>query len=136
MVIARAFDVLRQEACAKPEWWSDEGLKALSARVLRAAPNEESPIDMRAYVLSGFSDAWEMGPRSAAELKEAAAHFDRSVALCDAPVWKVELSSLADGCRSLAEAGRGHGQSPLQPAQFGAPPLHAGALPTMQAWRM
>ena len=28
------------------------------------------------------------------------------------------------------------GGSPLQPAQFGAPPLHAGALPTMQARRM
>ena len=38
---------------AKPEWWNDEGLKALSARVLRAAPNEESALDMRAYVLSG-----------------------------------------------------------------------------------
>ena len=104
---ADAFEMLRLDECAevvKPEWWNDEGLKALSARVLRAAPNEESPIDMRAYVLSGFSDAWEMGPRSAAELKEAAAHFDRSAALCDAPVWKVELSSLADECRSLAEA--------------------------------
>ena len=104
---ADAFEMLRLDECAevvKPEWWNDEGLKALSARVLRAAPNEESPIDMRAYVLSGFSDAWEMGPRSAAELKEAAAHFDRSAALCDAPLWKVELSSLADECRSLAEA--------------------------------
>jgi hypothetical protein len=33
--------MLAQETCAevaKPEWWSDEGLKALSARVVRAAP--------------------------------------------------------------------------------------------------
>ena len=39
---AAAFNVLGQEACAevaKPEWWSDEGLKALSARVVRAVPD-------------------------------------------------------------------------------------------------
>ena len=39
---AAAFDLLKLEECAevaKPEWWSDEGLKALSARVVRAAPN-------------------------------------------------------------------------------------------------
>ena len=35
---ARAFSMLAQEACAevaKPEWWNDEGLKALSARGVR-----------------------------------------------------------------------------------------------------
>ena len=35
---AWAFTMLIQQACAevaKPEWWSDEGLKALSARVVR-----------------------------------------------------------------------------------------------------
>ena len=34
---AMAFEMLMQEQCAevaKPEWWSDEGLKALSARGL------------------------------------------------------------------------------------------------------
>ena len=34
---AEAFDTLRQEECAevaKPEWWNDEELKALSARVV------------------------------------------------------------------------------------------------------
>ena len=39
---AGAFTMLTQEACAevaKPEWWSEEGLKALSARVVRAAPD-------------------------------------------------------------------------------------------------
>ena len=84
---ANTFDVLRLEECseaATPEWWNDEALKALSARVLRAALNEESAIDMRANVLSGFSGAWEAGRRSAAELKEAATCFDRSVALCNA----------------------------------------------------
>ena len=40
---ARAFNTLTQEVCAevaKPEWWNDEGLKALSARVVRVVPNE------------------------------------------------------------------------------------------------
>ena len=104
---ALAFEMLRSEDCAevaKPEWWNDEGLKALSTRVLRAAPNAESALDMRARVLSGASCAWEAGPRSAAELKEAATCFDRSAALCNAPSWKTEISWLADWCRRRAEA--------------------------------
>ena len=37
---ASAFNVLTQEESeevARPEWWNDEGLKALSARVVRPA---------------------------------------------------------------------------------------------------
>ena len=104
---ADAFDMLRQEACdevAKPEWWTDEELKALSAKVLRAAPNTESAVSMRAEVLSGDDGAWEAGPRSAAELKEAAACFDLSAALCTAPALKAELASGADECRRRAES--------------------------------
>ena len=105
---ADAFHMLQQNECAevaKPEWWNDEGLKALSARVVGAAPNEESALDMRAYVLSGAcGGAWEVGPRSAAELKEAAALFDRSAAMCNAPAWKAQKVSLADWCRIEAEA--------------------------------
>ena len=103
---ASAFDMLRKEECAevaKPVWWNDEGLKALSARVVRAAPNAEPAIDMRAYALSGFSHgSWEAAPRSAAELKEAAALFDRSAAMCDAPQLKAKLASFADVCRGRA----------------------------------
>jgi hypothetical protein len=104
---ADAFDMLQLEQCdevAKPEWWNDEELKALSARVLRVTPNEVSALDMRARVLSGLNGAWEAGPRSAAELKEAATCFERSAALCDAPAWKAEYSRLADECRIRAEA--------------------------------
>ena len=53
---AEAFDMLTQEACAevaKPEWWNDEGLKALSARVVRAAPDDLEANQMRAMVLAG-----------------------------------------------------------------------------------
>ena len=89
---------------AKPEWWNDEGLKALSARVVRAAPNEESAHAMRAVVLTGQYDAWKAGPRSAAELKEAATHFERAAALCSAPVGKTEFAYNAGCCRSQAAA--------------------------------
>ena len=105
-VTAAAFNVLAQKVCAevaKPEWWNDEGLKALSARVVRAAPDELNAHEMRALVLSGQCDAWEAGPRSAAELKEAATHYDRAAALHPAPAMKAELTRLADVCRSRAE---------------------------------
>ena len=105
---AQAFNVLKLEECAeaaKPEWWNDEGLKALSARVVRAAANEESAHAMRALVLSGVGGvAWGPGPRSAAELKEAATHFERAGALSNTPVLRAEKTRLAGLCRSQAEA--------------------------------
>ena len=99
--------MLLKEACAevaKPEWWNDEGLKAMSARVVRAAPNDGQSNQMRAQVLCGRCFGWEAGPRSAAELKEAAAHYDRSAVLYNPPAWKPEFSKLADLCRNRAEA--------------------------------
>ena len=53
---AAAFVMLTQEVCAevaKPEWWNDEGLKALSAKVVRAAPDDGMAHQMRALVLAG-----------------------------------------------------------------------------------
>ena len=102
---AGAFDLLRQEVCdevAKPEWWNDEGLKALSARVVRAAPNDEGANTMRADALSGGAGAWEAGPRSAAELREAATHYERAAALSDAPAVTAELAGDATWCRRRA----------------------------------
>ena len=105
---ANAFHMLRQEQCAevaKPEWWNDEGLKALSARVVRAAPNDGQANQMRADLLCGLScGAWEAGPRSAAELKEAATHFERAAALHPAPAAKAEFASNASFCRRQADA--------------------------------
>ena len=103
---ARAFTMLAQEACdkvAKPEWWNDEGLKALSARVVRAVPDDTYANMMRAVVLSGQDDTWEVGPRSAAELREAAAHIDRAAALCSAPAVRDQLVGDAARCRSHAD---------------------------------
>ena len=78
---------------------------AKPARVVRAAPNVANVLSMRAAVLSGqCSDLWEVGPRSAAELKEAVTHFDRAAALFHAPVAKAYHASSAATCRSRAEA--------------------------------
>eukprot|EP00964_Phaeocystis_antarctica_P130657 scaffold94540_cov66-Phaeocystis_antarctica.AAC.2 len=104
---AVVFDLLAREECdevATPEWWNDEGLKALSARVMRAAPDVFHVHKMRAEVLSGQSGAWEAGPRSAAELKKAATHYDRAAALCPAPVAKEQLAGDAAWCRTKAAA--------------------------------
>ena len=102
---AEAFNMLIQDECAevaKPEWWNDEGLKALSARVVRAALDDAQANDMRAMVLSGMcGGTWGAAPRSAAELKEAATHYDRAAALCPAPAMKAHFTKLADWCRSL-----------------------------------
>ena len=95
---ARAFNMLTQEACdkvAKPEWWNDEGLKALSARVVRSAPDSVLAHQMRAFAL-------EAGPPSAAELREAATHFERAAALQTVPAMKAELAEDADLFRLLA----------------------------------
>ena len=111
---AQAFDTLKQEECdevVKPEWWNDEMLKALSAMVVKAAPNGLGASIMRADVLRGRCGAWEVGPRSAAELKEAAALYERVVALhYSTPAMEVfldmkaEITENASQCRSRAEA--------------------------------
>ena len=102
-----AFDMLKMKECSevvKPEWWNDEGLKALSARVVRAAPNYPAANAMRADALSGADGGWEVGPRSAAELREAATHYERTAALCGAPAGKVHFARMAVLSRSQAEA--------------------------------
>ena len=100
---ASAYMELGQEQCdrmAKPEWWNEEGLKALSARVVRAAPNEEGANHMRAMVLRGQCDAWKAGPRTVLTLEEAATYYERSVALSDSPALKADSLDFARWCRS------------------------------------
>ena len=107
MATAIAFEKLNLEQCAevaKPDWWNDEELKAVSARVVRAAPNDVQANQMRAVALSGCVTSWEAGPRSAAELREAAKFFDQATALSDAPAQKAGFTSNAAGCRYQAEA--------------------------------
>ena len=54
---------------------------------------------MRAEVLIGQCGAWEAGPRSAAELKKAATHYERAAALHPAPAMKAQLAGDAAAAR-------------------------------------
>jgi len=105
---AAAFDMLRLTECdyvAKPEWWNDESLKALSASVMSSAPNDVRANLMRAVVLSGTHyGVWDVRHRSAAELNEAAEHFERAAAQSNAPSRKAELNRFADECQRKAES--------------------------------
>ena len=109
--VAWAFELLKaggvRRGGQKPEWWNDTELKALSARVVRAAPDDEIANQMRAIVLCGLCGAWEPGPRSlaAAELKEAATHFEQAAALHPAPAVKTTFAGQAPWCRNQAAAG-------------------------------
>ena len=59
--------------------------------------------EMQAMVLTGQSLAWEAKPRSAAELMEAATHFDRAAALCPAFAGKAHLTGHAAWCRNHSQ---------------------------------
>ena len=72
--------------------------------MVRAALDDVEVHKMRAIVLSGQLDAWEAGPRSAAELREAAAHHERAAALCPAPAVKAQFAGVAARCRLQAQA--------------------------------
>ena len=71
---------------------------------MRAAPDDDVAHTMRGVVLRGQDGAWKAGPRSAAELKEAATHWERAAALCPAPAVKATLAEFAAACRADAEA--------------------------------
>merc|ERR1740139_1107941 len=102
--IGAAFNMLCLPECAevaKPGWWNDEALKTLSKAVFRATDSVMGHL-MRAAVLAGQLPAWESGPRSAADLKEAATHYERAAALTPAPVQKRNYESNAAALRRQA----------------------------------
>ena len=89
----------------KPEWWNDEALKVLSARVVALAPNGHMPCAMRARLLCGDDLAkapWNAGPRTAAEIKEAATWYRRAAAE-GIPADKHHFEQLASGCDEYAD---------------------------------
>merc|ERR1740139_1407900 len=104
--IASAFSMLQLPECAevaKPEWWNDEALKTLSKAVVRATDSQVGHA-MRAQVLAGKCPGWESGPRSAADLKEAATHYERAAQLNPASVQKGNYKSNAAALRRQAAA--------------------------------
>ena len=108
MSAANAFDNLRHPSCAevaKPAWWrSDDELKALSARVVIAAPAHAIAHLMRATVLDCSQWAIAAGRvRSPAEMREAAAHYERVAELHPSRASQDEHTRNARGCREAAE---------------------------------
>ena len=95
---AAAFDLLLTPECVllpKPEWWHDRALKTLSKTVVNSVDNGHGHM-MRATVLSGQQPAWELSPRSAADLKEAAKHYSLAAKLVSgSPSKKLEFGELA-----------------------------------------
>ena len=104
---ASAFDLLKTSECdevPKPEWWNDEALKALSARVVALAPDEPSPCTMRAYVLTARYDSpWAVGPRTAAEIKQAATWFRRAARMSHVPATDQRYEEMAHECDEIAD---------------------------------
>ena len=91
----------------KPEWWNDEALKALSAQVVAFAPGTSHACSMRAHMLSGdalFKVPWNAaGPRTAAEIKEAATWFRRSARAALAPGETLFCEDCARHCDAVAD---------------------------------
>ena len=110
---AAAFDMLKTSACdevPKPEWWNDESLKALSARVVALAPDSGDACSMRAHVLSagsvwqaGNGSTWNAGPRTAAEIKEAATWYRRAARVTHSTADKLRDEGLAHRCDEVAD---------------------------------
>ena len=111
---ACAFDLLKLDDCRdvpKPEWWNDEGLKALSARVVAVEPDTPNTCAMRGLVLSACRDGgvqwvsppWNVGPRTAAEIKEAATWYRRASKLALTPADRQKHEKSASRCDAVAD---------------------------------
>ena len=109
--VASVFDMLKTPDCAevpKPEWWNDEGLKALSARVVAVVPDKQLTCAMRGVVLCGNAlslepKPWNVGPRTAAEIKEAATWYRRTASECPTPANKRRSERFASLCDEVAD---------------------------------
>tara|TARA_B110001452_G_scaffold26754_1_gene20994 strand:+ start:1558 stop:2379 length:822 start_codon:yes stop_codon:yes gene_type:complete len=107
--VSGAYETLQHQESdelPKPEWWNDEGLKALSARVVAIAPNDASAPKMRGCVLSGgavFETSWNAGPRTAAEIKEAATWFRRAASVDYSQAARRHYEESASRCDAVAD---------------------------------
>ena len=107
---ARLFGMLTREDCkeaVKPEWWTDEGLKALSARLVAIAPRDSYACSMRAEVLAARAvgedpQPWNMGPRTVEELRDAAVWYRRCAGDAMGPDGPKRIRSCADRCDQVA----------------------------------
>ena len=97
----------------QPDWWNDDALKGYSAKILAAYPpyDPELPALMcRAEVMAGHCMPpgrvwWKVGPRTPAELREAAEFYRRAAELEKraGDNYSLELSN-AKSCELRAKA--------------------------------
>ena len=108
-VAAGAYESLQRpesDELPKPKWWNDEDLKALSARVVAIVPNDASARTTRGFVLVGgavFVPSWNPGPRTAAEIKEAATWFRRAASVGYLQADRRRNEERASRCDTLAD---------------------------------
>jgi len=129
---ASAFGLLKLRECReapKPEWWNDEALKALSAQVVALSSDRHMPCAMRARVLCGdalIKAPWNVGPRTAAEVKEAASWFRRAAMVALIPADKLPYERAARVCdvyagpllaEEKAEAAEAHAAAAAEEAE-------------------
>ena len=117
--VAKAFNLLRVSEKPKPQWWNDEDLKVLSARVVATLPDDPRSdaslrpffaCYMRAVVLAGGEvlgeSLWpDTGPRTIEEIKEAAVMCRRaSASLSDErDEHAVSMAEIAAECDEVAD---------------------------------
>ena len=136
---AESFDLLKHPDCdeePKPEWWNDEALKALSARVVALAPDHSHPCAMRARVLCGdalFKVPWNAGPRTAAEIKEAATWFRRAAMVTHTPAAKQRHEDNASMCDQFADPLLAEEEAEAAKARAAAKAEEAEALKVAEA---
>ena len=136
---ADAFDLLKTGECRevpKPEWWNDEALKALSARVVALAPDDAYACNMRAMVLTGsvlWEIPWNAGPRTAAEIKEAATWNHRAASVAGAPTDKRRYERYASDCDEFADPLLAEEEAKAAEARVAAEDEAAAALKVAEA---
>ena len=137
--VASAFNLLKTPDCReapKPEWWNDEGLKALSAWVVAVAPEEPHPCCMRARVLIGdaLSKAdWNAGPRTAAEIKEGASWYRRAAQTTLIPADTLPYERTASHCDEVADPLLAEEEAEASKARAAAAAEEAEALKVAEA---
>ena len=136
---ADAFDLLKTTDChevPKPEWWNDQALKALSARVVALAPDKAQPCFMRARVLSGdaiYKAPWNASPRTAAEIKQAATWYRRASERALITTNKLRYEDLARRCDAVADPLLAEEKAEAAKARAAAKAEEAGALKVAEA---
>ena len=133
------FDLLKSPACdevPKPEWWNDEELKTLSARVVAVAPERPHLCAMRARVLEGdalYKASWNAGPRTAAEIKGAATWYRRAARVSVTPVDMQRDKQRASACDAYADPLLAEEKAEVEKARAAAKAEAAEALKVAEA---